>query len=73
MGTVLVCPVTGNTKLALMPGNVLIPAGEGGLPRDSVATTAGIEPLNKPLLDELAGRLPAARVRAIIRALNQIL
>jgi len=73
MRTVLICPLTGNTRLARIPGNVLIPASEAGLPRDSVATTAGVEPLNKPLLEELAGRLPAARVRAIISALNQLL
>ena len=73
MRTVLVCPLTSNTRLASIPGNVLIRADEAGLPRDSVATAAGIEPINKSLLDELAGRLPAARVRAIIAALIHLL
>ena len=35
--TVVVVPVTSNTRRARIPGTVLIRAGEGGLAQDSVA------------------------------------
>ncbi|MDQ2796684.1 MAG: type II toxin-antitoxin system PemK/MazF family toxin, partial [Actinomycetota bacterium] len=36
LATVLVVVITSNTALAVMPGNVFLPAATTGLPRDSV-------------------------------------
>lgn len=56
--TVLVVVVTSNLRIAKAPGNVLLPAGECGLARDSVANVSQVMTLDKRLLGECTGSLP---------------
>lgn len=56
--TVLVVVITSNVQRAKAPGNVLLPAGESGLTRDSVANVSQVMTLDRRLLGECAGSLP---------------
>ena len=57
--TVIVAVITKNTALAAAPGNVLLPAGASGLPLDSVLSVSQIITVDKLLLTEHVGSLPA--------------
>lgn len=71
--TVSVVGVTSNLKWAAMPGNVLIPAGKGGLGRDSVVNVTQLQTLDKADLDERISRLPLPLVREIDDGLRHVL
>ena len=49
LATVIVVPLTSNTKWANAPGNVLIPAGEAGLAEDSVANLSLLTSIDRRL------------------------
>lgn len=68
-----VVPITSNLDRAGLAGNVLLPAAASGLPRDSVAVPLGLELVDRSLLIESVGRLPASVVAAIDRGLRQVL
>ena len=55
LATVVVIPLTSNTRLAAMPGNVLLSSGETGLPKDSVANVTQIIAIDRSLLSERIG------------------
>lgn len=57
LATVVVIPLTSNTRLAAMPGNVLLPSGATGLPRDSVVNVTQIIAIDRSLLTERIGRI----------------
>jgi mRNA interferase MazF len=57
IATIVVVPLTSNTRLAALPGNVLLPAGDTGLPKDSVANVTQIIAIDRSLLLDLAGRI----------------
>lgn len=42
IATVVVVPLTSNTRLAAMPGNVLLLSRHTGLPKDSVANVSQV-------------------------------
>ena len=63
--TVLAVVLTSNTALALMPGNVFLPADATGLPRDSVVNVTGIVTLNKAELSEHIGAIPYALLQQV--------
>jgi mRNA interferase MazF len=63
--TVLVAVITGNTELADAPGNVFLPEGLTGLPRDSVVNVSQLLTLDRGFLSEQAGVLPA-RLRGLV-------
>lgn len=71
--TVLAVVITSNTGLAAMPGNVFLPAGATGLPRDSVASVTALLTLNKTDLTEKAGRAPEVLLTEVDRGLRRIL
>jgi mRNA interferase MazF len=73
LATVLVVVVTSNTALASLPGNVFLPAGATGLPRDSVVTVTALVTLNKTDLTERAGFVPLALLHDIDRGLRRVL
>jgi len=47
INTVVVCAITSNMRHADAPGNVLLTAGEGGLPKRSVVNVSQILTLDK--------------------------
>ena len=48
--TVIAVALSTNLRLAAAPGNVLLPAAETGLPKDSVANSSQIITVDKSLL-----------------------
>jgi hypothetical protein len=52
LATVVALVITSNTDLAIMPGNVFLPAASTGLPRDSVVEVTAVVTLNKADLAE---------------------
>lgn len=68
-----VVPLTSNLDRAGIAGNVLLPAAVTGLPKDSVAVPLGLELVDRSLLGEQSGRLPAALVQVIDDGLRAML
>ena len=65
LATVTVLALTGNIRLVDAPGNVIIPARASGLPRDSVANVTQLLTINRELLTQRVGTLPAALVKQV--------
>lgn len=73
LATVLAAVITSNTTLAVMPGNVFLPAAASGLPRDAVVNVTALVTLNKSDLDSPAGHLPEGLLHEIDRGLRLVL
>ena len=57
--TMICAVITSNTRLADAPGNVRVTRRVSGLPHDSVINVSQLITLDKQLLTEVVGRLPA--------------
>jgi mRNA interferase MazF len=68
--TVIVCALTTNLHRANEPGNVLLDAGEGDLPKQSVVVVSQIVSVEKAALGERIGSLSQARVEQILSGLR---
>src|SRR5690606_5897175 len=68
--TVVVCALTTNAKRADEPGNVLLEAGEGNLPKASVAVVSQIATVHKADLGERIGTLSPERVQQIFAGMR---
>ena len=68
-----VVPITSNVGRAGIAGNVLLPTKSSGLPKDSVAVPLGLELIDRSLLGEQAGRLPAVLIDDIDEGLRAVL
>ena len=68
--TVVVCALTSNLHRANEPGNVLLEAGEGNLPKQSVVVVSQISSVDKARLGERIGSLSDARVEQILAGLR---
>ena len=68
--TVVVCALTSNLHRASWPGNVLLEAGEGGLPKRSVVVVSQVSSVEKVRLGERTGSLSGARVEEILAGLR---
>ena len=64
--TVLVVPLTKQTKHALLPGNVLLQKGEANLPKSSLARGTHVMVIDKTRLIEKIGTLSPAKRKEII-------
>ena len=64
--TVIVCALTSNLHRATEPGNVLLDAGEGNLPRQSVLVVSQISSVLRKDLGEYVGTLSAERVEQVL-------
>lgn len=73
IGTTVCVPLTSNLKWADAPGNVLLPRGETGLPRDSIANVSLIVALDKQQLTERVGKLPPRRLQLILAGIDTVL
>jgi mRNA interferase MazF len=56
--TVIVVVLTTTTQLAALPGNVVVPADVGGLPKDSVVNVTQVATIDRSTLEERIGALP---------------
>ncbi len=68
--TVIVCALTSNMRRAKSPGNVLLEAGEAGLPRQSVVEVSKVSAVYKKQLGEYIGSLGRERVEQIIAGMR---
>jgi mRNA interferase MazF len=68
--TVVVCALTSSLQKANEPGNVLLDAGEGNLPRQSVVVVSQISSVDKSRLGERIGSLSDTRVEQILAGLR---
>ena len=68
--TLVVCALTTNLKRAKSPGNVLLEAGEGNLPRQSVVEVSKVSAVFKKQLGEQVGTLSAQRVEQILAGMR---
>jgi mRNA interferase MazF len=71
--TVLAAILTTNLRLAEAPGNVLVAAGETGLPRDSVVNVSQVVTLDKAFLAERVGLVGGRAMLAIEDGLRTVL
>ena len=68
--TVVVCALTSNLHRANEPGNVLLDAGEGNLPKQSVVVVSQVSSVDKARLGEYIGSLSDSRVEQILAGLR---
>jgi mRNA interferase MazF len=73
IATTVAVVLTSNLRLADAPGNVLIPAVDSGLPKDSVANVSQVVTVDKAVLIQQAGKLPARFMRAVSDGLRLVL
>jgi mRNA interferase MazF len=73
IATVVCVPLTSNLKWADGPGNVLLSTRSTSLPRDSVANVSQIVTLDKTLLTDPVGKLPAAKLELVLSGIDVIL
>ena len=71
--TVVVVPLTRQTKHSGLPGNVLIKKGEANLPRPSLARGTHVMVIDKSRLLEKIGSLGRERVVEIIRNIHWVI
>ena len=73
IATVVCVPLTSNKVWAAAPGNVLLPAGVTGLPKDSVANVSRVVALDRTLLTEQTGRLSPRYLDQVFASIDIIL
>ncbi len=71
--TILAAAITSNLRLADAPGNVLLRAGDGGLPTSSVVNVTQLATLGRANLLALIGALPRERLELVDRGLRRSL
>ena len=71
--TVLGVILTSNARLVAMPGNVLLPARDTGLPSDSVANVTQIITLDQDYLSERVGQIPPRLMVRVEAGLRRVL
>jgi len=71
--TVIGVILTSNLRLLDAPGNVLVPAGRSGLPKDSVANVSQVVTLDRAYLADQAGKLDSKLLRQVDQGLRLVL
>jgi mRNA interferase MazF len=71
--TSICAAITSNMRLADAPGNVRITRRISGLPHDSVVNVSQLITLDKQMLREIVGRLPAQSLRDVEAGIKLIL
>lgn len=73
IATVVCVPLTSNVKWADAPGNVLLTSRNTGLTKDSVANVSQIVTLDRRLLVERVGSLPARKLKLVLDGVEIVL
>lgn len=71
--TVLMVPLTRNIARESAPGNVRLPSRKTGLPKNSVAITSQVVPIDRRRLLDRIGRVPDNLMSDIDRGLRLVL
>jgi mRNA interferase MazF len=70
--TVVVCALTSNIKRVSVNGNVLLDAGEGNLPKQSVVEVSKVATIATTQLGEYIGSLDEQRVKQILAGMRLV-
>lgn len=73
LNTAIAAVMTSDTALAVMPGNVFVPATVSGLPLHSVVNITALITLNKTDLGSPVGYLPESLMKEVGRGLRPVL
>lgn len=73
IATIVVVPLTSNTRLAAMPGNVPLPSRKTGLPKDSVANVTQVIAIDRALLTERIGRIARPQLELVWKGFDILL
>lgn len=73
LATTVVVPLTSNLRWASAPGNVRLSAKRAGLPRDSVANVSQIVAVDRTILSERVGQLPARDIELLLNGIDVVL
>jgi len=73
LSTVVAVVLTTNVRLAAMPGNVLVPAKEAGLPKPSVVNVTQVITADRSFLRSRAGKLKAETLERVDHGLSVVL
>jgi mRNA interferase MazF len=73
IGTVVCVPLTSNLAWADAPGNVLLPSGTTGLPKDSVANVSQVLTLDKTDLTERVGKVARPKIDLLLWGIDVVL
>jgi mRNA interferase MazF len=73
IATVVCVAVTSNLKWAIAPGNVLLPTGQSGLPKDSVANVSQIVTLDRSAFSDHVARLPETLLGLVLAGIDVVL
>jgi mRNA interferase MazF len=71
--TTVVSLLTSNTKLSLIPGNVLLEKGTANLPKTSVAVVSQIATVDKERLLEKIGTLDNATLEHVLKGCQMVI
>ena len=71
--TAVVAALTSNTRLAMLPGNVFVPAGRTGLAQDSVVNVTQLATVDRDDLGSRIGALPEHLMSEVDRGLVRLL
>jgi mRNA interferase MazF len=71
--TIIGIVLTSNTRILGAPGNVLLPEGSTGLPKDSVANVTQIVTLDESYLTQKTGRIPPKLMGQVDAGLRLVL
>jgi len=71
--TAIAVVLTSNLRLLDAPGNVLVARRASGLPKDSVANVSQIITIDRDMLADRAGKLPAEIMSAVDAGLRLVL
>lgn len=70
--TTVLCGITTNMKRAFNPGNILLEAGEGNLPKQSIIVVSQISTVDKSQIGEYIGTLSQKRIDQIFAGMKFI-
>ena len=73
IGTIVCVPLASNPRRADAPGNVLLASDVTGLPKDSAANVSQSVTLDRKVLSEPVGTLPAAKLQLVLSGLDVVL
>ena len=73
IGTIVCVALTTNVTLRTAPGNVLLPKGATGLPKDSVANVSQITAIDRTALGRPVGRITRAALQAVLAGIDLVL
>jgi mRNA interferase MazF len=71
--TVVVAAISTSSRIRAAPGNVQLPTGTSGLPRDSVINVTQLLAIDRDLFLERVGRLPQYKLHELEDGLRLVL